>query len=40
MNKVDGQRFLEWHELHEAAREGRRSLARVLLEKFTISPRA
>ena len=40
VNKVDGQRFLEWHELHEAAREGRRSLARVLLEKFTISPRA
>ena len=32
-------RFLEWDEIEEKAREGRRIQARYLLDRFTITPR-
>ena len=34
-----GGRFLEWDEITEQAREGRRIQARYLLEKFDIAPK-
>jgi hypothetical protein len=36
VNKVPGQPFLEWDQLSEQAREGRRVQARYLLEIYDI----
>lgn len=33
------RRFMEWDEISEQAKEGRRIQARYLLDKFTIIPR-
>lgn len=39
VNIVPGQGFQEWDALPERAREGRRSQARYLLERFDIDPK-
>lgn len=39
VNRVPGQPFLEWHQITEQAREGRRIQARYLLRRFTMTPK-
>lgn len=39
VNKVPGQPFFSWEELTEVAREGRRIMARYLLDRFHLTPR-
>lgn len=37
VKKIPGERFLEWDEITDDAREGRKIQARYLLHKFTIT---